>query len=79
MDHFYHTIQANYYRLSDTGCTACKCNSHGSSILQCDESGKCPCLPDVEGMKCDTCKAGYFGLPAMKCEGALLLKSIIFY
>ena len=58
--------------MSSTGCTACKCNAHGSSILQCNEAGSCPCLPNAEGLKCDVCKAGFFGLPATKCEGIYL-------
>ena len=44
---------------------ACECSSTGSSSAPCDKStGKCTCLPNFRGAKCDQCVAGYYGYPA---------------
>ena len=56
----------------------CQCNPEGSrSGGVCDASGQCPCLPNIEGTKCDKCKKGFgavaesfAGFPT--CEGNLL-------
>ena len=37
--------------------TACDCNAEGSLSLQCNQTnGLCPCLPSVQGEKCDRCQ-----------------------
>uniref|UniRef100_A0A673MXM5 Laminin subunit alpha-2-like n=1 Tax=Sinocyclocheilus rhinocerous TaxID=307959 RepID=A0A673MXM5_9TELE len=48
-------------------CISCQCSVAGSSLYTCDaESGLCcrvgSALANVEGMKCDRCKMGSFGL-----------------
>ena len=63
----------NHYALSNKGCEACNCNPHGSIALQCSNSGGCPCVASAEGMKCDICKAGFFGLPANPCKGIFMI------
>ena len=41
----------------------CDCNPVGSMSKTCDhQTGQCLCLPNVEGIHCDLCSAGYFGL-----------------
>ena len=44
------------YGFSSEGCKSCECDRIGSKGLQCDASGQCPCLDNVEGRKCDRCK-----------------------
>ncbi|VBB28863.1 unnamed protein product [Acanthocheilonema viteae] len=47
-------------------CTDCACNQCGS--LLCDnKSGRCECLANVEGEKCDRCVANAWGF--MRCHG----------
>uniref|UniRef100_A0A7M5V486 Uncharacterized protein n=1 Tax=Clytia hemisphaerica TaxID=252671 RepID=A0A7M5V486_9CNID len=58
----------NHYDLTDTGCKSCRCNEHGSALLQCNNAGVCSCLSSAEGMKCDLCSAGFFGLPDKPCQ-----------
>lgn len=44
---------------------ACDCSSTGSSSAPCDKStGKCTCLINFRGAKCDQCVPGYYGYPA---------------
>lgn len=38
------------------GCKDCGCDLIGSTDLQCDATGQCSCLENVEGIKCDRCK-----------------------
>lgn len=48
--------EARKYGFSSEGCKECECDSIGSKDLQCDPTGKCLCLENVEGLKCDRCK-----------------------
>ncbi|KAF4097130.1 laminin subunit beta-3 [Onychostoma macrolepis] len=62
----------NYYRnpLSDIrspdACLRCLCNAAGSvNGGQCDaQTGACVCKANIEGNRCDRCKAGYYNLNA---------------
>uniref|UniRef100_A0A8C1W035 Uncharacterized protein n=1 Tax=Cyprinus carpio TaxID=7962 RepID=A0A8C1W035_CYPCA len=62
----------NYYRnpLSDIRspdtCLRCLCNAAGSvNGGQCDaQTGECVCKANVEGERCDRCKAGHYNLNA---------------
>ncbi|XP_071119471.1 laminin subunit alpha-like [Haliotis cracherodii] len=48
------------------GCQECKCNIQGvqGQDLNCDQTtGKCRCLPNVSGRKCDTCDPGHSIFP----------------
>lgn len=44
------------YGFSYEGCKQCDCDPVGSRELQCDTSGQCSCLENVEGRRCDRCK-----------------------
>lgn len=48
--------EARKYGFSTEGCRDCECDHIGSKDLQCDASGQCPCLDNVEGRRCDRCK-----------------------
>ena len=48
--------EARKYGFSSEGCKECECDRIGSRDLQCDASGQCPCLDNVEGRRCDRCK-----------------------
>lgn len=48
--------EARKYGFSTEGCKDCECDQIGSKNLQCDASGQCPCLENVEGRRCDRCK-----------------------
>ena len=53
-------------------CIACQCNMVGSTSLQCNETGYCPCHPNVVGMQCDLCQTGFFNFSSHNpdvCEG----------
>ncbi|XP_046546813.1 LOW QUALITY PROTEIN: laminin subunit gamma-1-like [Haliotis rubra] len=46
-------------------CQPCSCYSNGTNqvgLLTCDDSGQCPCLPNVRGQRCDMCDDGYWNL-----------------
>lgn len=48
--------------MSNYDILACDCNPDGSEYLQCDpQTGQCPCLPGITGMKCDRCDRGTTG------------------
>lgn len=38
------------------GCKSCDCDPIGAKGPQCDITGQCPCLDNVEGRRCDRCK-----------------------
>lgn len=49
-----------------SGCTGCNCNSIGSLNSVCNTSTAfCPCKPNVEGLSCDQCKAGFYGYSSL--------------
>lgn len=56
----------NYYNLSATGCTKCRCDPTGvieGSVEQCDTvTGQCYCKEYVTAQSCDQCMNGFFGL-----------------
>ena len=48
----------------------CNCNPSGSTNLQCDlQLGNCSCKRDTQGLKCDTCKAGFYALQSTNVNG----------
>uniref|UniRef100_A0A1I8EZU5 Uncharacterized protein n=3 Tax=Wuchereria bancrofti TaxID=6293 RepID=A0A1I8EZU5_WUCBA len=47
-------------------CTNCACNQCGSSLCD-NSSGKCECLTNVEGEKCDRCVTNAWGF--IRCHG----------
>ncbi|GFN92862.1 LOW QUALITY PROTEIN: laminin subunit gamma-1 [Plakobranchus ocellatus] len=58
----------NFYGISGgQGCRECGCDPQGSTSLQCNESGQCPCKDSVTGLKCDVCKDGFYGFGADGC------------
>nr|XP_015198236.1 PREDICTED: laminin subunit beta-3 [Lepisosteus oculatus]XP_015198237.1 PREDICTED: laminin subunit beta-3 [Lepisosteus oculatus] len=52
-------------------CLRCQCSVEGAERGgQCDpETGACFCKANVEGPRCDRCKAGYYGLSASDPQG----------
>ncbi|XP_023576160.1 laminin subunit alpha-3 [Octodon degus] len=44
----------------------CDCNVQGALSSQCDDQGRCMCHPNVEGLRCDTCKRGFYSFPACR-------------
>ncbi|XP_076315810.1 laminin subunit alpha-1-like [Tachypleus tridentatus] len=51
------------------GCKLCNCSNQGSirQTPACDEkTGKCTCLEEYEGRRCDRCRHGYYSFP--KCQ-----------
>lgn len=55
-----------YYGDATTqSCVECVCDPYGTdrSAGSCDrETGQCPCLPNVTGLRCDACLAGYWNI-----------------
>ena len=59
--------------------TECDCDPRGSEDQgQCDahtdvasgmEAGRCHCKPNVEGRRCDHCKAGFWNLQELNLDG----------
>ena len=41
---------------------ACECVATGSDDKTCDGRGRCSCLDNVIGDKCDICKDGYHNI-----------------
>jgi usherin len=66
---------ANLNASNPDGCSPCDCNTAGTFNARdtCDsESGQCLCKDNVEGLKCDRCRAGTTSLSAdnpLGCEG----------
>ncbi|NP_067383.3 usherin precursor [Mus musculus] len=51
------------------GCEPCQCNLHGSVNQLCDPlSGQCACKKEAKGLKCDSCRENFYGLPWSACE-----------
>lgn len=63
-----------YYGFVNGNCRKCNCLTAGSSGPRCDGFGKCTeCKKNVQGLKCDTCRAGTSNLTANNpygCSGA---------
>lgn len=61
-----------YYNLSSTnplGCQLCQCNLAGSTSPFCDPSnGQCQCKTSTQGLFCDECLDGFYGLDAQGCQ-----------
>lgn len=48
--------------------SACQCSAEGSHYSSCDQvTGQCVCLPNVVGLRCDSCAHGSYGFP--NCQG----------
>ena len=45
----------------------CNCDRDGSVFGNCDDAGKCSCMPGFDGDKCNTCAKDFFGFP--QCQG----------
>ncbi|XP_030384738.1 multiple epidermal growth factor-like domains protein 8 [Scaptodrosophila lebanonensis] len=66
------------------GCHPCECNGHGNQDLGiCNVgNGECYCKDNTEGLKCDSCAAGYYGDPRdggqcyFQCESRGILSNI---
>ncbi|GBN74074.1 Laminin subunit alpha [Araneus ventricosus] len=41
----------------------CNCHESGSRNNICDASGRCQCLPNYSGLKCDQCSPGSYNFP----------------
>ncbi|XP_064605903.1 laminin subunit alpha-2-like [Liolophura sinensis] len=67
--------QFGYYGFPS--CRSCLCNQNGtlptqcdgSGACQCDQTGACLCKQNVEGRRCNQCRAGHFGLLAENVNG----------
>lgn len=58
---------------------ACSCNTSGSIENFCDtHTGQCPCKMGVEGLQCDECVEGFYGLSSDGCQGKLNI-SLVFH
>ncbi|CAN9502837.1 unnamed protein product [Ophioblennius macclurei] len=44
-------------------CQPCICDYRGTVNGQCDPAGRCQCLENVEGERCDRCRPGYHPFP----------------
>ena len=55
--------------------TGCHCNKEGTveedGAFKCDDYGKCPCLTNINGTKCDKCIANHFSFP--QCKGTIYI------
>jgi len=63
----------DFFFMQDGECVACGCNEEGTvrdqclqqDMCMCDkQNGRCDCLPNVVGDKCDKCAPGYTGMEA---------------
>ena len=50
--------------LSTCVVSACNCDPMGSTDLQCDAYGYCPCRPNIDGRRCDRCKENTYNMAA---------------
>ncbi|XP_065183672.1 laminin-like protein epi-1 [Sycon ciliatum] len=61
MDEFFNIQDSN-----DVGCSPCECNAFGTGGNNvCNKTttlGECTCLANVIGVKCDTCRSGFFNI-----------------
>ena len=64
------TFLAPYYSFLYDGGKACSCNDTGShNRSSCDKNGgQCICKPNVDGINCDRCKAGFFNFSDAGCQ-----------
>lgn len=44
-------------------CVECHCFVNGSTSTTCDSTGKCSCLNNFVGKRCDKCSPGYYKYP----------------
>ena len=63
---FFFVLSSYFCRYA--GCLDCECNEFGVTDMQCSEQGICYCQGRVDGIKCDLCPEGMFGLPYKMCE-----------
>ena len=59
---------------SGIGCIACNCDTTGTyeNSSECDElDGKCNCLPNRSGKRCNECPEGMFGDPKVGCKSKI--------
>lgn len=50
------------------GCRMCDCGTAASNS-QCDlKTGQCACMPGADGMRCESCKHGYWNYGAEGCK-----------
>jgi usherin len=53
-------------------CEDCECNLNGTKetlLGECESNGQCECKRNVEGIKCEQCKEGYFSLSNINPDG----------
>ena len=66
-----------YYNLTNdnaAGCETCGCDANGtaSGVTTCHIStGQCACKENVEGLRCDRCKAGFYMFSGEHLTGCL--------
>jgi len=59
--------QSEFYGYEN--CRACECNIYGRVDNNCDlETGKCNCMDNFMGDKCETCQPGFFGQQCEECQ-----------
>uniref|UniRef100_A0A8C9W7T3 Laminin, gamma 3 n=1 Tax=Scleropages formosus TaxID=113540 RepID=A0A8C9W7T3_SCLFO len=60
-------------RSSGNSCKrGCKCSPTGSSSTACHPiTGQCVCRPGVQGVSCDSCRTGFYGLSTRGCIGTI--------
>ena len=72
------TYLAPYYSFLYDGGKACSCNGTGShNSSSCDANGgQCRCKPNVDGINCDRCKAGFFNFSDAGCQGKFVVNLV---
>ncbi|XP_077988585.1 laminin subunit alpha-2-like [Glandiceps talaboti] len=64
--------QDGYKHYTELGCQLCDCDPDGSITDVCNKTtGQCVCKDNVEGLQCDTCKAGTFFNDEVNPSGCL--------